>query len=644
MAFWVRLPCFPLFLWLTLCIITRSAAQGGQKPLQEAAQRPNIVFILTDDQDLHMDSLSYMPFLKEHMIDRGLSFRRHYCTVALCCPSRVSMWTGKAAHNTNVTDINPPYGGYPKFVSQGFNGNYLPTWLQQAGYGTYYVGKLFNAQTVKNYNSPHAAGWTGNDFLLDPYTYRYLNATFQRNHDEPVSYEGHYATDVLAGKAHGFLDDALEALQSEGTPFFLTVAPTAPHSDVNIKRDLINGSFTEHSNVQSPPVPAERHQHLFANAVVPRTPNFNPDKPGGASWISRLPKQNQSNVDFNDHFYRSRLRSLQAVDELVHSLVTRLTDAGVLDNTYIVYSTDNGYTIGQHRRQPGKQCAFEQDINVPFIIRGPGVPEAALTDIVTSHTDIAPTFLSLTGASAPADFVLDGQPLPLTRPMLENTVPAGVEAGDSSSTSRSEHVNVEMWGIIMSEGKFGSVLYPNHTYKALRLVGSEYSFLYTVWCSGEHELYDMKVDPFQLNNLYNTDWSARAMLRRGYGEDLINYSIPLAHTVSSSNASIHEEESDTGRYDAGPTLSQLLPRLDALLLVLKSCVGRQCTHPWESLFPGGGVLNLADALNSVFDDFFDTRLEKVSFDRCEKGYIVNSEGPMWDDTYAYGMVDEVAAE
>ena len=97
MAFSVRLPCFPLFLWLTLCIITRSAAQGGQKPLQEAAQRPNIVFILTDDQDLHMDSLSYMPFLKEHMIDRGLSFRRHYCTVALCCPSRVSMWTGKAA-------------------------------------------------------------------------------------------------------------------------------------------------------------------------------------------------------------------------------------------------------------------------------------------------------------------------------------------------------------------------------------------------------------------------------------------------------------------------------------------------------------------------------------------------------------------
>ena len=73
---------------------------------------PNILFILTDDQDVHMDSLSYMPFLKQHITDEGTLFQRHYCTVALCCPSRVNMWTGKAAHNTNVTDLSPPYGPY----------------------------------------------------------------------------------------------------------------------------------------------------------------------------------------------------------------------------------------------------------------------------------------------------------------------------------------------------------------------------------------------------------------------------------------------------------------------------------------------------------------------------------------------------
>ena len=373
------------------------------------------------------------------------------------------------------------------------SGNYLPIWLQSAGYGTYYVGKLFNAQTVKNYNTPHAAGWTGSDFLLDPYTYRYLNATFQRNRDKPVSYEGQYVTDVLSDKAHGFLEDALEGLQDNGKPFFLTVAPTAPHSDVNIKRNIIDGDFTEHTNVQSPPVPADRHKHLFKDTVVPRTPNFNPDKPRGASWISRLPRQNQTNVDFNDHFYRSRLRALQAVDEMIESLMKRLESASVLDNTYVVFSTDNGYTIGQHRRQPGKQCAFEQDINVPLIVRGPGVPEGATTELVTSHTDVAPTLLSMANALPPTDFELDGQAIPLNEAQISKATVDALAPNAVGREWRQEHVNIEMWGIIMSEGKYGSVLYPNHTYKALRVVGEKYNLLYTVWCSGEHELYDMKV-------------------------------------------------------------------------------------------------------------------------------------------------------
>ncbi|KAK0816979.1 hypothetical protein LTR75_003333 [Friedmanniomyces endolithicus] len=206
----------------------------------ESWSQANIVFILSDDQDLHMDSLSYMPFLKQHLTDHGTTFNRHYCTNALCCPSRVSLWTGKAAHNTNVTDVNPPYGGYPKFASQGLNSAYLPIWLQDASYNTYYVGKLFNAQTVDNYHSPYAAGWTGSDFLLDPYTYEYLNATFQRNYDLPVSHEGRYSTDVVTEKAYGFLEDGLRSVAQK--PFFLVIAPTAPHSNVHINDNLIDGN------------------------------------------------------------------------------------------------------------------------------------------------------------------------------------------------------------------------------------------------------------------------------------------------------------------------------------------------------------------------------------------------------------------
>ncbi|RMZ81805.1 hypothetical protein DV738_g2020, partial [Chaetothyriales sp. CBS 135597] len=562
-----------------LIFVAGVVAQAVTAPSTHSSQ-PNIIFILTDDQDVHMDSLLYMPFLKKHLIDEGLVFERHYCTVALCCPSRVSLWTGKAAHNTNVTDVNPPYGGYPKFISQGFNDAYLPVWLQEAGYETYYVGKLFNAHTVDNYASPYPAGFTGSDFLLDPFTYEYLNATMQRNRDPPVSYEGQYSTDVMAEKTFGFLD---EALQNE-KPFFLTFAPTAPHSNVNIKSNIIDGNFSEHSVAQSPPIPAERHRDLFADVVVPRRPDFNPDTPHGVSWISRLPKQNQTNIDFNDHFYRSRLRALQAVDETIDGLFARLSAAGALGNTYIFFSTDNGYHIGSHRLQPGKQCAFEDDINIPLIVRGPDVPKRQTTQLVTTHTDLAPTFLSLTGASARTD--LDGSVIPLSADQIKQA---------SLDIARTEHVNVESWGIIMSEGKYGSVLYPNHTYKALRVIGEGYNLLYTVWCSGEHELYNVKEDPFEMHNLYDDQ-----------------------HTLTFSF-------SRSGSVHTIP-IARLLTRLDALLLVLKTCKGSVCVHPWSLLHRDGKVTSLHDALDSKYDGFYSQQ-QSVGFTKCEKGYIIESERP-----------------
>lgn len=157
-------------------------------------------------------------------------------------------------------------------MSQGFNENYLPLWLQKAGYNTYYTGKLFNAQRVTNYDKPHAAGFTGSDFLLDPFTYEYLNATFQRNRDAPVSHEGEYSTDLVASKAYGFLDDAVSAEK----PFMLTVAPVAPHSNVHQIDKTLHPNLPPNSG-QSPPVPADRHKHLFKDVKVPRNAAFNPE-------------------------------------------------------------------------------------------------------------------------------------------------------------------------------------------------------------------------------------------------------------------------------------------------------------------------------------------------------------------------------
>lgn len=319
---------------------------------------------------------------------------------------------------------------------------------------------------------------------------------------------------MLAEKAHGFLEDALNGLEVTGRPFFLTVAPIAPHSDVDIKETLIDGNFTGNSIVQAPPIPAERHKDLFKGVTVPRMPNFNPDRPSGAAWIAQLPKQNRTNIEYNDDWYRKRLRALQAVDEMIDSLVTRLSEAGVMDNTYVFFSTDNGYSIGQHRRQPGKQCAFEEDVNIPLIIRGPAIREGETTDLVTSHTDLAPTFLALADASPPEDFELDGQAIPLAGGLDLQAAEENISYSSISSSWKQEHINIEMWGIIMSEGRHGYVLYPNHTYKALRIIGQDYSFLYTVWCSGEHELYDMKVGIVVVNMGTVAESRRRSILTR----------------------------------------------------------------------------------------------------------------------------------
>lgn len=353
-------------------------------------------------------------------------------------------------------------------------------WLQNAGYDTYYTGKLFNAHTVENYDAPYVAGWTGSDFLLDPFTYQYLNASYQRNKEAPVNYAGQHSVDILAQKAYGFLDDAARGER----PFFLGIAPVAPHSNVNLTSTstdldgIVEASF-------SPPIPAKRHEDLFKDVRIPRTKNFNPDTPSGANWVRRLPQQSQENVDYNDHFYRQRLRALQSVDELVDGVFQRLESHGLLENTFVFYTTDNGYHIGQHRLQPGKECGFEEDINIPLIVRGPGVPAGEVAGIVTTHVDLAPTILGLAGAPSRADF--DGDAIPLTRNGLE-----------VAKTHRHEHVTVEFWGFAAAEGDYfygEDRLIMNNTYKALRIIGESYNLYYSVWCTNEHELYDLKVSP-----------------------------------------------------------------------------------------------------------------------------------------------------
>jgi N-acetylglucosamine-6-sulfatase len=300
-------------------------------------------------------------------------------------------------------------------------------------------------------------------------------------------------------------------------------------------------------------------------------------------------------IEYNDEFQRARLRALQSVDEMIERLVNLLDSKGVLEDTYIFFTTDNGFHASQHRMHPGKECGYDTDIHIPLVIRGPGISAGATKNIVTSHTDMAPTLLSLANATRP-DF--DGSAIPL----LSNT------------TTRGEHVNVEFWGIGLPEGKYGiaeplgGLSYPNNTYKALRLVSGNYSLYYSVWCTGEHEFYDVARDPAQMHNLF-------------------------------SDGKLAEDFSLAGR-----SFQQVIYRLDALLLVLKTCKGTSCIAPWSSHHPSSSaeVETLLQALNPKYDIYYINHA-KVGFSSCELGYIPEAEGNVDKIEFRAGVEWDVAA-
>jgi len=234
----------------------------------------------------------------------------------------------------------------------------------------------------------------------------------------------------------------------------------------------------------------------------------------------------------------------------------------IVDNTYIIYTSDNGFHIGKHRLPAGKLCAIEEDINVPFFIRDPDVPKNKTVKHPTSHTDIVPSLFDLAGIPLRDDF--DGVPMPIR--------------DGADQVTRQEHVNVESWGSNIPEGTFGPLLMSNrnnNTYKALRLISDDFSFnfLYIVWCTNERELYDLNTDPGQIDNIA-IDFNARAYTDRNYAEEMT--------------------QRKGGRFYA----DDVQHRLDALLQVLKTCKGGACVQPWKVLHPDGTVNSLKDAMNA----------------------------------------------
>ncbi|HZA66873.1 MAG TPA: sulfatase, partial [Geminicoccaceae bacterium] len=336
--------------------------------------QPNIVVIMTDDEDLAIHD--FMPKTKALLEDRGTTFDNFFVSYPFCCPSRASILRGQYAHNTHIVGNEQPWGGFEKLRQLGLEESTVATWLQAAGYHTTMIGKYINRYVPERDGVP--PGW--NEWYVGGNAHRSYNYTLNENGKMVAYGDGpeEYLNDVLTGKAVQVIRNASAA----GRPFFVYVLPYTPHS---------------------PSVAAPRHLGMFADAALPKTPAFDEadvsDKP---AFIRAIPPLDGEQIARLEDEYRRRLASLQAIDDMVESIVNALEAGGTLERTYVMYSSDNGFHLGEHRLPSGKDFPYEEDIRVPMVVRGPGVPEGETIEAMGLNSDFAPTFAEIAGIAPPA--------------------------------------------------------------------------------------------------------------------------------------------------------------------------------------------------------------------------------------------------
>jgi arylsulfatase A-like enzyme len=419
-------------------------------------RRPNIVFVLTDD--LSTDLVRYMPAVQD-LERRGMSFDRYVVSDSLCCPSRASIFTGRLPHDTGVFTNIPPDGGIYAWSrhQDGLRTFALP--LRARGYRVALMGKYLNG-----YRADHdrvAPGWT--DWAATAEGYEELNYNLNVN-GLPLHFgasPGDYLTDVIADRGARFVDTSAR----RGNPFFLELATFAPHR---------------------PSVPAPRDANLFGHARAPRSPAFNRQLMAPPVWLGRRPPLAPATIDRIDHDFRERARSVVAVDDLIRTLEAHLRATGQARNTYFVFSSDNGYHMGEHRLLPGKLTAFDTDIRVPLVVVGPGVPAGAHSGAIVQNTDLAPTFEQLAGiAPRPG---LDGRSIV---PLLHGGPPADWRRAALVEHHHPAHSHRDP---DLQTGESGDP----PSYAALR----GRWFTYVEYENGDREYYDDRGDPDQLFNRF----------------------------------------------------------------------------------------------------------------------------------------------
>lgn len=423
---------------------------------------PNIVLILVDDFSLDLmteknDVLAKsMPNLVQMQRD-GVSFANYFVTNSLCCPSRSTIFTGLMPHNSGVLTNTGVDGGYEAFMSHQDDAKTFSVALNANYYATAMMGKYLNGYQPDQNGIPQ--GWS--EWAVGGWAY--ANYNYSLNHNARLITPEAYLTDEISELGQAFIKD------SASGPFFLELSTYSPHA---------------------PYTPPKRYANDFPDLTYPRSPAFGarPDDQA-PTWLKSIPALNGKYISKIDEIYRMRVQSDKGIDDMIGAVRQTLKDQGLSDKTYVIFTSDNGYHLGEYSLRAGKMTPFDTDIHVPLVVVGPGIAAGKTVDEIAMNIDLSPTFTDLAGI--PATGKVDGQSLV---PLLHG------KPGPRRSMAVVEHTHPETSKGDPDAAEANGGDPPN--YVALRMGDA----MYVEYLDGSNEVgyYDLNSDPYELHNIAGT--------------------------------------------------------------------------------------------------------------------------------------------